>query len=202
MANSIEIPRIMTERKVQISRLTNDHVFRRFDCGCQDLNDFLFDDAKVHLRHLRYTTTLLETDDRTIAYYSLANDLLSISDREDFKEEIDSLDAGSIEFAYEERFFNQIRYPAVKLGRLAVDVDFQSQGVGAFILNSLVKSFTVNNKTGCQFITVDAINDHQMQRAIRFYERHGFKLLTAIDLLNDSRAMFKPLLDCRKCRSH
>jgi ribosomal protein S18 acetylase RimI-like enzyme len=194
MEVSIDFLHLLQAGKVRVSRLTDDYTLQCFDCGYSDLNDFLFNDSKIHLRHLRYTTTLLETENRTIAYYSLANDLLVIKDYEDFRQEMDSFSDTCIEPDYREQFFEQAMYPAVKIGRLAVDVDFQSRGVGSFILNSLVESFTVNNKTGCQFITVDALNDHKEQRAIRFYERHGFNLLTLSDMGSNSRAMYRPLL--------
>ncbi len=71
-------------------------------------------------------------------------------------------------------------YPAAKIGRLAVDKDFQDQGIGTFLIKSLVQSFIRKNKTGCQFITVDAINDNT-QRTIKFYENNGFKYLTMND---------------------
>jgi GNAT superfamily N-acetyltransferase len=189
MENFIEINNI----KLRFKPLTQDYQFNDFDCGNEDLNDFLVYDAKTNLKYLRYTTTILETENKIVAYYSLANDLLTIRDVEDFRDEIDN--HVNIELAYWEQFYNQVNYPAVKIGRLAVDKAFQGKGIGKFILYSLGRSFSTNNKTGCQFITVDAINDHQTQRTIKFYESNGFKLLTLSDLQNDSRAMYKPLIN-------
>lgn len=85
-------------------------------------------------------------------------------------------------------------YPAAKIGRLAVDKEFQDQGIGTFLIKSLVQSFISKNKTGCQFITVDAINDNS-QRTIRFYENNGFKYLTMGDVNKESRQMYKSLLE-------
>jgi ribosomal protein S18 acetylase RimI-like enzyme len=91
-------------------------------------------------------------------------------------------------------FFNQNKYPAAKIGRLAVNKEFQNYGIGTMIIKSLVASFTSGNKTGCQFLTVDALNDKE-QRVIRFYEKNGFKLLTAHDFYKESRQMYKSLLE-------
>lgn len=85
-------------------------------------------------------------------------------------------------------------YPAAKIGRLAVDEKFQCQGIGTFLIRSLVQSFIKKNKTGCQFITVDAINDNT-QRTIKFYEKNGFKALTINDVNKESRQMYKSLLE-------
>ncbi|OAV66665.1 Acetyltransferase (GNAT) family protein [Bacteroidales bacterium Barb4] len=196
MAHFAKFQDLLREGKVEAIPLTEDYAFKHFDCGNDLLNDFLFSESKAHFRHLRFATTLLEANDKVIAYYSLANDLLTIRDIEDFIEEIESDKTPNIESGYWEYFINQARYPAIKLGRLAVDVDFQSQGVGNFIIQSLVQSFITNNNTGCQFITVDAINDHCQQRAMNFYERHGFKYLTLADMGNDSRVMYKSLISC------
>jgi GNAT superfamily N-acetyltransferase len=179
--------------QLRFKSLTQNYQFLDFDCGNGDLNDFLIHDAKINLKYLRYTTTVLETENKIVAYYSLANDLLTIRDIEDFRSEIDS--KVDVELAYWERFYNQVNYPAVKIGRLAVDKEFQGKGIGKFILYSLCRSFSTNNKAGCQFITVDAINDHNEQRTIKFYESNGFKLLTLSDVQNDSRAMYKPLIN-------
>lgn len=193
MEHSIDFWELLKQNKVKVTPLTKDYIFKSFDCGNADLNDFLFNDSKVYLRHLRYTTTLLETDNQIIAYYSLANDLLSISDRQDFADEM-SDSKNKIDFDFWERFLNQKMYPAAKIGRLAVDITFQNQGIGTMLIQSLVQSFIKKNKTGCQFITVDAINDNT-QRTIRFYEDNGFKLLTMNDINKESRQMYKSLLE-------
>lgn len=193
MVHSIDFWDLLKQGKVQVTQLSKEHEFKSFDCGNPDLNDFLFNDSKVYLKHLRYTTTLLETESQTIAYYSLANDLLSISDRQDFADEMEDC-KNKIDFDFWERFLNQKMYPAAKIGRLAVDKTFQCQGIGTFLIQSLVQSFIKKNKTGCQFITVDAINDNA-QRTIKFYEDNGFKMLTLNDVSQKSRQMYKSLLE-------
>ncbi|MDR0811663.1 MAG: hypothetical protein LBN23_05265 [Paludibacter sp.] len=110
---------------VKYIALRDDYIFKPFDCGNSDLNEFLLNDSKIYLRHLRYTTTVLETESQTVAYYSLANDLLVIRDIEDFTEELENDSDTKIEADFWEFFFSQRTFPAVKLGRLAVDSDFQ-----------------------------------------------------------------------------
>ena len=184
------------DEKVCFTPLTNDYDFKPFDCGDADLNDFLINDSKINIRHLRFTTTIttiLEIKNRIVAYYSLANDLLIIRDKEDFLNEIEHDNDTKIENAYFEQFFNETTYPAAKIGRLVVDKNFQGKGIGSVIMDSLCYSFSHNNKTGCRFITVDAIN---CIGALRFYDKHNFKYLTAYDLNDKSRAMYKPLINC------
>lgn len=103
MEHSINFWELLEQEKVRVTPLSKDYNFKSFDCGNSDLNDFLFNDSKVYLRHLRYTTTLLETDNQIIAYYSLANDLLSISDRQDFADEMED-SKSKIDFDFWEKF--------------------------------------------------------------------------------------------------
>ena len=98
--------------EVTISKLTDSYIIKPFDCGVSDLNDFLFNDAKTHLRY------------------------------------------------------------------------------GMEILSSIIISF-LNNKTGCQFITVDALNNHD---TLNFYEKNGFAFVTLSDYNKPSRQMYKNLI--------
>lgn len=177
------------ENRLRHKRLDFLDEIKPFDCGNSELNEFLFEESSIHQKHLGFVTYLLETESETIAYYSLANDLLKIMDKEDFKADIADL---NIHSDYYEYFFEQDVYPTVKIGRFAVTKKYQCQGVGQFIIDSLIQSFKTNNKTGCQFITVDAIND---PRVISFYERNKFILLTMQDCNKQSRQMHLPLLE-------
>lgn len=57
-------------------------------------------------------------------------------------------------------------YPAVKIGRLGVGVNHQNNGMGKAILDYTKDSFVNNNKTGCNFIVVDAYKD-----SVDFYKK-------------------------------
>lgn len=63
-------------------------------------------------------------------------------------------------------------YPAVKIGRLGVNVNAQHKHIGTDILDFVKQTFITNNRTGCCFVTVDAL-----QSAVPFYEQNGFKPL-------------------------
>ena len=175
-----------------IFKLNQDHVFKSFDCGDggEDLNNFLINDSKKHLKHFLTVTYLLEAEGKTIAYYSLANDLLKISvnDDRDFKRKLRKKIKD--DFLYE--LFKIGSFPAVKLGRFAVHKDYQSRGIGSELLGLITYSFiNDSNKTGCTFITVDALNN---SKTISFYERNGFSFLSPNDIGDENRAMYKCLI--------
>ena len=173
-------------------RLTDTYPIKPFDCGVTDLNDFLFSDAKICLRYLSATTYLFENKDKTVAYYSLQNDLLHINPHtdKDFDKEISDIIADK-DYSFLLEMKDISTYPAAKIGRFAVDMEFQHSGYGTQILHLIIMSFLANNKTGCQFITVDALNNAE---TLRFYEKNGFSYVTLLDCNKTSRQMYKNLI--------
>jgi len=81
-------------------------------------------------------------------------------------------------------------YPAVKIGRLGVDIAYQRVGFGSQILDYIKGNFIINNKTGCQYITVDAY-----EQSLNFYLKNGFRFLTSNDQGKDTRQMCFNLTD-------
>ena len=149
---------------MKIVRLTQEHVFKPFDCGEEDLNDFLLRDAKFYAQGLVAVTYIIEDDDMTVAFFSLSNDRISLA-------ESDKATWRRIRSNFPHRK-HRSDYPAVKIGRLGVNINAQHQHIGTDILDFVKHTFITNTRTGCCFITVDAL-----QSALSFYERNGFKPL-------------------------
>jgi hypothetical protein len=164
-------------------RLTTEHAILPFDCGDADLNDFLFYDAKDYLRKLLSVTYLIESQDRTLAFFSVHNDKISIEDFDSnrkFRRFIQGLMPDRKKFK---------SYPAVKIGRLGVDHTCQKCGLGSFILDYIKGLFITNNRTGCQYITVDAY-----RQSLSFYQRNNFEFFTEKDKDEDTRQMYCSLI--------
>lgn len=68
------------KESVSIVRLSSDYQFKPFDCGNQDLNDFLLVDAKEYAKRLLSVTYVLEMEQEIVAYFSVSNDRISIPD--------------------------------------------------------------------------------------------------------------------------
>ena len=164
--------------------LKEDTDIKPFDCGDNDLNGFLFDDAKEYLKDLFATTYLLvdSKNNRTVAYFSLLNDKIILNPKEkNFWNRLNR----NINNAKRRR-----EYPAVKVGRLAVSKEYHGQGVGTYIIDFIKYAFTHGNRTGCRFITVDAYAS-----AVGFYsskECH-FEFFTEQDAKEETRLMFLDL---------
>jgi len=145
-------------------RLNPDHIIKPFDCGDTDLNEFLHMDSHNFNKDLFAVTYIFENDSKTIAFYSVLNDKISAEEFESknqFKKKIRGRFSGR----------KRIRsYPAVKIGRFGVDIEYQKNKLGTEILDYIKMLFIVNNRTGCMFITVDAY-----KQSLGFYESNNFK---------------------------
>ena len=121
---------------------------------------------------------------QTVAFFSLANDKVSLSDF-DNKTEFNRF--------RKKRFVNEKRlrsYPAVKICRLGVDESLKGMSIGTILLKFIKTFFVKDNKTGCRFITVDAYSN-----AISFYKRNGFIPLNDDDKDERTRLLYFDLYD-------
>lgn len=162
-------------------RLTSDYEFKPFNCGDEDLNEFLLNDSKSYARKLLAVTYILENKNEIIAFFSLLNDKITVGD----------VDSGNQWKKLFKRSTgkNFSSHPAMKIGRLGVSNNFKGQGIGTIILDYIKELFITNNRTGCRFITVDAYG-----ASLRFYERNGFNYLTTKDQGHDTRLMYFDLM--------
>ena len=153
---------------MKIVRLTQEHTFKPFDCGEDDLNDFLLQDAKQYANELLAVTYVIEDEDMTIAFFSLSNDRISLA-------ESDKATWRRIRSSFPHRK-HRSDYPAVKIGRLGVNVGAQHQHIGTDIIDFVKQTFITKNRTGCCFVTVDALRS-----SVPFYESNGFKPLRKVN---------------------
>ncbi len=153
---------------MQIIRLGADDERPHFDCGDNDLNEYFEKDSRQGCLELIAVTYAVFKGDELVAFFSVSNDSLK-------KEEV-----GRTPFSRAVRSIPKAKQystqPAVKIGRLAVAKTQQRLGLGCEIIDFIKGWFTVKNKTGFRFIIVDAYH-----KAIPFYEKNGFVLLSLSD---------------------
>lgn len=169
--------------RYRLHKLDDKMEIKSFDCGNEDLNEFLYEDAKLYTSELLAVTYILEDnrENKTVAYYSLLNDKIELDPEEK-----------SVWNKINRKIPNSKRYhayPAVKIGRLAVSKDYAHQNFGNNIITNIKIQFSIEGESGCRFITVDAYS-----QAIPFYEKCGFKFLTKKDEGESTRAMYFDLM--------
>ena len=120
----------MNQEHLDLCNLTPSCSIEAFDCAEDDLNEFLKEESNDYQDELLAKTYLLMNAENgdVVAYYSLLNDVIRLENTEK-----------SIRNRINRKIpFNKQRnhYPAVKVGRLAVDKSYAHQGIGRLILDS------------------------------------------------------------------
>lgn len=141
--------------KLAITELNPRHDRAGFDCGEPALNQFLQRLARQQA-----------TRDFSKTYVACAPDASQILG-------FYAISSGSIDFAHWPPTLRLPRYPVpvARLGRLAVDVRAQGQGIGAVLLSHAVSlAVMLAEHIGLYALVVDAKDD----AVAAFYLRHGF----------------------------
>ena len=173
----------------KIRKLGINEKVKSFDCGDADLNDFILNASTLYREALLAVTYVFEAEDdenheHIAAYFSLANDRVSMSDFPD---------KTAFNRFRKHRFVNEKRlksYPAAKICRLAINQELKGLHIGQFLINFIKSFFLADNKTGCRFLTVDAY-----AAAIPFYLKQKFVPLTVEDEGADTRLLYFDLND-------
>jgi len=142
-----------------------------FSCGESDLDEFFAKDCLVNQSRLlgkTYLFCLKDQPETIVTAFSLSNDSIRLTNR--------------ITDEYKEQFLDDTglhdkslkRFPAVLIGRLGTNKDFAGQGYGTAIMDFIKVLFRNNNRTGCRFLIVDALNRPE---TLHYYEKNGFHYL-------------------------
>lgn len=145
---------------------------KAFSCGDDDLDDFFANDAIAYEKDLlgkTYCWVLRDDNTKIVGMITLANASIHTTHLQNNpKRRLNK------SIAYPKRGRT---YPAVLIGRLGVNSEFQSAQfrIGAQIMDFIKSWFDgVDNKTGCRFVLVDAVN---AKHTLEYYIRNGFKPL-------------------------
>jgi len=135
--------------------LNDSHDRAQFNCGNETLNEWLIRRALKNQGSGASRTFVICNEDRVIGYYALAS--------------------GSIERPIAPKTIARNMpdpIPVTVLGRLAVDLQFQGQRLGAALLkDSILRTVLVSRNIGVRAMLVHAISED----AKRFYASYGFK---------------------------
>lgn len=168
---------------MRLVRLASDTPLADFDCGDEDLNAFLVEDAKSFLDKRIANSFILEDNGIVAAYFCLLNDKVS-------KQEVTNSQWKEIKNRFPDgKKFSS--YPAIKIGRFAVSSKFRGLQIGTKLMN-IIKDMldTDSNYSAFRFITVDAY-----LTAVPFYEKNGFVRLTKKEENSHTRLMFFDMME-------
>lgn len=131
----------------------------RFDCGQSDLNRYFATQVTQDIRrHITNCFVAIEVAREIVAgYYTLATAGIAIPD---------------LPHEITKRLPRYPSLPAVRIGRLAVDSQFQGQGLGSAMLADATAR-TLQAAPASYTLLVDAKDEN----ASSFYQHHGFRKL-------------------------
>ena len=168
---------------MQLVRLTPETEFTEFECGDEDLNNFLIEDAKDFNEKRIATSYILKDEDNIVAYFCLLNDKISRQDvtNSQWKKIKDA-------FPNSKQFGS---YPAIKIGRFAVSTKYKGRNIGTDLMNLLKVMLNENpNYSAFRYLTVDAYHS-----AIEFYQKNNFKILSEKIQNEHTRLMFFDMME-------
>lgn len=137
-------------------------LLQSLNCGKPHLDVFFQEGALLfHRERLGYAWVVMHTDCATpVAYFTLNNDALELTTSEE-------ADLGLQDHVTLKRF------PAVNIGRLAVDREFHRTGVSNQVMTLALDQILGDSSmaSAARLVVVDADNEPDV---IRYYERNGF----------------------------
>jgi GNAT superfamily N-acetyltransferase len=143
---------------IQIRSLTGDHDRQVFDCGRLELNNWLQQVSRQHQdKGLSKTFVAIreEAPTRICGYYALT---------------LAELENQHLPEAWRKKLPRRI--PGVRLGRLAIDKQYQRKGLGELLLvNALRRAHRIYTEAGGIGLFVDALD----KDAAGFYLNFGFE---------------------------
>jgi len=144
-----------------------------FDCGIPELNNFLKAKARQNQKASFNKTFVAiqaeDSDKKVLGFYSLSMGEIDLSLLpEDLRKKLP-----------------RHPVPVARLGRLAVDVTTQGQGLGKLLLvDAMMKVLSASESVGVYALLVDAKDE----TAKKFYQKYGF-----IAFKDEPMALFLPL---------
>lgn len=162
-----------------------------FSCGCDELDKFFHQEMCLCAKHHYISAYCAKDimDNKIVAIFTLSNDSVvidNVEDKDDFVEESKT----KINGEYIATFEKQTSFPSINIGHLGVRTDLHSKGIGEQILDFVLYTFSNYDISGCQFITVDSLNN---SRTNKFYTRYGFVNQTNNDNYCSTRRMYIPI---------
>lgn len=149
--------------KLCIEKLSKKNIYltEGFDCGDDNLNEFICEKALKYQEGRIATTYLCVYKGEFIGYYAIVTGAIKMSGKD--KRLLDRLGKG------------QRDYPSLKIARIGVKKGWNRKGIGTYMVKSIVGIATkISEDVGCRYVTADA---YDKPVPLNFYKRNKFKFL-------------------------
>lgn len=156
-----------------------------FDCGDDDITNWLKEDALNYKKERMANTYLFLKETVVVAYFCISNDSLNdLGEVKGFTNKIWNRFHKRNSIPNPKRFRN---YPAIKIGRIGVDSKYHKTGI-AYELMDFIKGYSLlEHKPACRLLLLDAYNK---ERQISFYKKNDFGFVLDNDENDEKRLMY------------
>lgn len=160
--------------RLTITKLSPTHNLSAFDATDCELQEFIRDEALAYQKEALGVTYLVILESSIVAFFTLA---------------MNSIPTEKLELQEIIRIRGKVNhpYPALLLGRLAVDKEWQSKGIGSFILEwvfGLARSLSAS--VGCRYVCL-----HCRDHMVKYYGDRGFERCEIEKKLNEPNWMYR-----------
>lgn len=179
-----------TDFKVRLIAEADREMLANFLCGVDELDDFFhYEIYNCVEHHYLSAYCLVLASGEIIGIFTLMNDALMLTglcEKEDFIDDLKyETHLDTVEFLN-----SQSSYPAINIGHLGISRKYQNKSIGTMVIDFVAQTFADYKKAGCQFITVDALNNLS---TIKFYHNNLFNFQTNKDFYSSTRRMYRIL---------
>ncbi len=155
---------------INIHEMTPDDDIGYFDCGDEDLNEFIREDALNQMNAKISVTYLCRYKEQVVAFFILSADAIKIN--------LDDLEK------FRDKDIHYKDFPALKIGRLGVCNPYQGRNIGTHLILLIIgQAFRLSKKIGIRYVSVDAY-----KYSVGFYKKKYFA-----EFIHDRRRKTVPM---------
>lgn len=188
--------------QLRFERIRDTSVLSPFYSGVPTMDKFIHEGLQWCIDYnYCHVYAVLEAEE-IVAMVALSYDSLILDSND--KEEMQSsfFPKPDISYGYKDTFWAKANYPALEITYLAVREDKRHQGIGEFIIEAVAQKALEpsQNIGGCQFLTVEAYNQHGYN-AVGFYYHCDFVAAELPNPNKETLRMYKLILPAKDLSS-
>lgn len=180
--------------EIVIESITDCSILKNFYCGIKQMDSFIHNRLQTSVDNHYCKTYIARTQTDIIAFFALSFDSIEFSgdDMEELFAGVPIGDIPNVTNDYKEDFKSKLHHPALEITFLAVNKDFQKQGIGKDIVEEIAKKAIEQDFAGCEFLTVGALCTKEYS-AVNFYNKCHFATYELAKQGKDTVRMYRIL---------
>ena len=167
----------LRKNKIRFERADDISALLNFECGVQQMDDFIRNKHKGLQKHTEFGISylwLVCEEEKVIAFFTLSKDALVLNSEDKHMIEM-SAKADSFPDVNEEKFWKREKYAAIGIDYLAVSEEKQKHKIGTAIIAKIEEYAREDKLSSTLFLTVEALNNKEYS-STEFYKKCGFSL--------------------------